>query len=90
MLADLLNGRADWITVVGHADDAPVARGAYRSNLALSEARAEAVASYLGASSPLQVRVESIGRGAAQPVADNRTAQGRMLNRRVEIFAGIR
>ncbi|MFJ4291703.1 DotU family type IV/VI secretion system protein [Cupriavidus sp. NPDC089707] len=89
-LADLLEGRADWITVVGHADDSPVARGAYGSNRALSQARAEAVASYLWASSPVQVRVEAVGRGAAQPVADNRTAEGRMLNRRLEIFAGIR
>ncbi|QEZ44191.1 hypothetical protein D2917_08070 [Cupriavidus oxalaticus] len=89
-LADLLDGRADWITVVGHADDSPVARGAYRSNQALSEARAEAVASYLRSISPAQVRAEAVGRGAAQPVADNRTAGGRMLNRRLEVFAGIR
>ncbi|MEM5429630.1 DotU family type IV/VI secretion system protein [Cupriavidus oxalaticus] len=89
-LADLLDGRAEWITVVGHADDSPMAQGAYRSNQALSEARAQEVAGYLQARGLAPVRVEAIGRGAAQPVADNRTAKGRLLNRRVEVFAGIR
>ncbi|MDK2660313.1 DotU family type IV/VI secretion system protein [Cupriavidus consociatus] len=89
-LADLLDGRADWITVVGHADDSPMARGAYRSNQALSESRAAEVAGYLQARALVPVQIESIGRGAAQPAADNRTAKGRLLNRRVEVFAGIR
>ncbi|MCY1268819.1 type VI secretion system peptidoglycan-associated domain protein [compost metagenome] len=89
-LADLLDGRADWITVIGHADDSPVAWGVYPSNQALSAARAEEVAGYLQARGLAPVRVETIGRGAAQPVADNRTAEGRRLNRRVEVFAGVR
>lgn len=89
-LADLLDGRADWITVVGHADDSPVAPGGYRSNQALSQARAQEVAGYLQARGLAAVRVDTIGRGAAQPVADNRTAGGRMLNRRIEVFASVR
>ena len=30
-------------------------------------------------------RITAIGRGEAEPVADNTTAEGRQLNRRVEI-----
>lgn len=69
--------------VVGHTD----AVGADADNLALSQARAEAVRTYLGARPALDgVTIAAEGRGEAEPVADNETEAGRGMNRRVEII----
>lgn len=68
------------VEVVGYTDS----QGAAAANQALSLRRAEAVAAILkesGASGSIRID----GRGAADPVADNATADGRALNRRVEI-----
>ena len=55
-------------------------------NIKLSEGRARAVKDYLikeaGVSSS---RITAVGHGKADPVADNKTAEGRAKNRRVEI-----
>ncbi len=55
-------------------------------NIKLSERRATAVRDYLikeaGISSS---RITAVGHGKADPVADNKTAEGRAKNRRVEI-----
>jgi len=55
-------------------------------NISLSERRAVAVKDYLikeaGVSSP---KIRVVGHGKADPVADNKTAEGRAKNRRVEI-----
>ncbi len=78
------------LLVVGHADDRKInANGnvPYADNMELSIARAEAVGSVLGeilGLPPAQVSIE--GRGDTDPVADNRSAEGRAQNRRVEIF----
>jgi outer membrane protein OmpA-like peptidoglycan-associated protein len=70
------------IKVVGHSDDA----GTPDYNLRLSEARARTVASYLAARgiSMDQISIES--RGSTQPLLSNTTAEGRQMNRRVDIF----
>jgi outer membrane protein OmpA-like peptidoglycan-associated protein len=70
------------IVVEGHTDS----RGAPESNLALSRARAEAVAQFLVARGIDVTRVSSNGLGAGRPVGDNETAEGRASNRRVEII----
>jgi outer membrane protein OmpA-like peptidoglycan-associated protein/ABC-type amino acid transport substrate-binding protein len=56
-------------------------------NLTLSERRALAVRSYVLQNFPniQAARFQTIGRGAANPVADNTTETGRQLNRRTEI-----
>ncbi len=54
-------------------------------NQSLSERRAEAVVAWLTARSIGAGRLQAAGYGEAQPVADNGTAEGRALNRRVEI-----
>jgi outer membrane protein OmpA-like peptidoglycan-associated protein len=53
----------------------------------LSRRRAEAVVAYLEEVNgvPLRRVLTPTGMGTSQPVADNSTAEGRALNRRVEV-----
>ena len=69
------------IIAVGHTDS--VGTDAY--NQRLSVRRADAVKSYLVAKGVEKNRVYTEGKGEKQPVADNKTAEGRAKNRRVEI-----
>ncbi|MGN6319835.1 type IVB secretion system protein IcmH/DotU [Trinickia sp.] len=73
------------VEVVGYADGIPAKAGDQRSNQALSEARAWQVAQRLIAAGVPPQRIRVSGKGDADPVGDNRTAQGRAQNRRVEI-----
>jgi len=89
---DAFVGRAsginlDVVVVVGHADLRE--KGGAAQNL--SEQRAAAVKAFLVRRGLEGNRVYAEGKGASQPVADNRTAEGRAKNRRVEIeVAGTR
>jgi OOP family OmpA-OmpF porin len=69
------------IIAVGHTDS--VGSDAY--NQKLSVKRAEAVKAYLTGKGVEKNRVYTEGKGEKQPVADNKTAEGRAKNRRVEI-----
>lgn len=69
------------ITIVGHTD----ATGSDDKNMELSQRRAEAVSRYLVTHGVPQDRVTSEGAGETQPIADNKSAEGRANNRRVEI-----
>jgi OmpA-OmpF porin, OOP family len=69
------------IIAVGHTDS--VGTDAY--NQRLSVRRAEAVKAYLVSKGIEKNRVYTEGKGEKQPVADNRTSEGRAKNRRVEI-----
>jgi OOP family OmpA-OmpF porin len=69
------------IIAVGHTD--AVGNDSY--NQRLSVRRAEAVKSYLVSKGIEKNRVYTEGKGEKQPVADNKTAEGRAKNRRVEI-----
>ncbi len=69
------------IIAVGHADSI----GTDEYNQKLSVRRAEAVKAYLTSKGIDKNRVYTEGKGEKQPVADNRTAEGRAKNRRVEI-----
>jgi OmpA-OmpF porin, OOP family len=69
------------IIAVGHTDS--IGTAAY--NQRLSVRRAEAVKAYLVSKGIEQNRIYTEGKGESQPVADNRTAEGRAKNRRVEI-----
>ena len=78
------------VVIAGHTDNVPVRRGGpYKSNLALSMARAAAVADFLLSQTPLDPkRVSTMGFGEYRPIADNATEAGRRKNRRVEIIVG--
>ena len=69
------------IIAVGHTDST----GPDAYNQKLSVRRAEAVKAYLMSKGIDKNRVYTEGKGEKQPVADNRTAEGRAKNRRVEI-----
>jgi OOP family OmpA-OmpF porin len=69
------------VIAVGHTDS--TGNAAY--NLALSTRRANAVKDYLVSKGIEKNRVYTEGKGLTQPVADNRTREGRAKNRRVEI-----
>jgi len=69
------------IEITGHTDST----GDHQYNQALSERRAESVASYLRSRSVLTARIATQGLGENYPVAANNTADGRAQNRRVEL-----
>ncbi len=69
------------IVAVGHTDS----KGSDASNQALSARRAEAVKAYLVSRGIEKNRVYTEGKGSKQPVADNKTVEGRAKNNRVEI-----
>ena len=75
------------IEVEGHTDNVPiVSPGKYEDNDVLSMYRALNVADYIRDASSLNpAHIKSSGRGEYMPIADNSTAEGRALNRRVEI-----
>lgn len=70
------------ILVVGHTD----AMGDAGFNQQLSFNRASVVSNYLAQQGLDARRIRAEGRGAAQPVSDNATVEGRARNRRVEII----
>ena len=69
-----------WI-IAGHTDN----QGAAAHNQTLSEARAKSVVTWLNGHGVDVNRLVPQGFGATRPVADNATANGRALNRRVEV-----
>lgn len=69
------------IEVAGHTDST----GSDQLNQALSERRAQSVASYLSSHGVKSQRLITIGAGETRPVASNDTEQGKAANRRVEL-----
>ncbi|WP_231996678.1 OmpA family protein [Helicobacter cinaedi] len=69
------------VTVVGFTDNT----GSDKTNLALSKKRAESVAAYLQNQKVKTERFVVDGLGESDPIASNKTAEGRAKNRRVEI-----
>jgi OOP family OmpA-OmpF porin len=69
------------VIAIGHADS--IGSDAYNQKLSLR--RAESVKAYLVSKGIEPNRVYTEGKGEKQPVADNKTREGRAKNRRVEI-----
>jgi outer membrane protein OmpA-like peptidoglycan-associated protein len=70
--------------VYGHTDNA----GSDKTNIPLSEQRADAVKNYLLKKGLKSNRIETKGYGSTKPIADNNNAEGKAKNRRVEIVLG--
>ncbi|HET8696261.1 MAG TPA: OmpA family protein, partial [Gammaproteobacteria bacterium] len=77
------------VKLIGYTDDAPLSERnerIYGSHEGLSRARARRVALALQEALHLPTAaIDSDGRGTARPLGSNATAQGRALNRRVEV-----
>jgi len=73
------------IAVCGHTDADPIVRSNWKSNVALSQARAGAVAKYLIEKGVAIGRLRVIGYGAQWPLGAEHTAEQTAANRRVEI-----
>jgi len=73
--------KQSFVDVLGHTDST----GTAASNQALSQRRAQAVASHLSANGVNSVRIATRGYGSSAAIADNGTESGRAINRRVEI-----
>lgn len=70
------------VSIIGHTDST----GSDAINNPLSVNRAAATRDYLAARGVSSGRMTIAGNGSRQPVADNATAAGRAMNRRVEIY----
>lgn len=77
LLNDYPNVRVE---IAGHTDS----RGSKTKNMKLSQARADAVREYLIGKGIAADRLVAKGYGSAEPVASNKTAEGREENRRIE------
>ncbi|WP_051219893.1 OmpA family protein [Rheinheimera baltica] len=81
-VANALNNVAfSRVVVLGYTDSS----GKLAHNNMLSQQRADQVRSFLIKQGIATDRVSAEGRGPAEPIADNKTAQGRAANRRVEL-----
>jgi len=69
------------MVVQGHTDSV----GSESSNQDLSERRAQAVVEYLVGRGIDRSRLDAVGFGESTPVATNDTAEGRQINRRIEV-----
>jgi outer membrane protein OmpA-like peptidoglycan-associated protein len=73
--------KSNSIVIEGHTD----ARGGADYNATLSLHRAQAVERFLEGQGVSDEALKSVGRGESEPIADNKSAEGRANNRRVEI-----
>jgi OOP family OmpA-OmpF porin len=86
-VAKLRGVDVEMVIATGHTDS--VGTDAY--NQKLSERRAAAVKDYLVTKGIPAAKITTIGKGESQPVATNKTAEGRQKNRRVDIeFKGVK
>ena len=84
-VADALVTQPGDVMVSGYTDNQPIRTARYPSNFELSRERAEQVAAILKSRGVAGNRIRAQGLGDAQPVADNKTPEGRARNRRVEV-----
>jgi OOP family OmpA-OmpF porin len=70
------------VDVEGHTDS----RGSDKYNMKLSQRRADAVKKYLVDKGEKADKITPVGKGEAEPIADNKTDKGRFENRRVEVL----
>ena len=75
------------IVIEGHTDNVPQTNTVkYKNNLWLSSARATTVLEYLTEVEHMDPKkLSASGKGEYEPIASNKTAEGRQKNRRVEI-----
>jgi len=86
-IAQALDKEPGPIYVTGHTDNVkPKVSSAFKSNYDLSVARAKSVEEVLAKSLTDPSRIKVDGKGDLEPIGDNKTAEGKAQNRRVEIM----
>jgi chemotaxis protein MotB len=86
IIRGVLKNTQGQIYVEGHTDNVPISTAAFRSNWALSSARAVSVAHGLFQDGAMdENRFTVTGYASTRPLASNDTAEGRTRNRRVEV-----
>ncbi|MBA3448996.1 MAG: type VI secretion system protein TssL [Pseudaminobacter sp.] len=86
-VAEALDKEPGPINVIGHTDSVkPKISSPFKSNHDLSVARAQSVEAVLAKTLSDPARIKVDGKGDLEAIADNKTAEGRALNRRVEIM----
>jgi OOP family OmpA-OmpF porin len=70
------------VVITGHTDNV----GGQKFNQTLSLKRAQAVKNWLVKKGIASNRMRTVGRGENEPVASNKTEEGRLQNRRIEFF----
>ncbi len=80
-IADVAKACPGTLRIEGHTDGT----GSRDANLALSQARAEAVRDALASRGVSRDRLIAVGLGPDEPVASNATAEGKARNRRIEL-----
>ena len=80
-LAATSSSCADTFVIEGHTDS----RGSEAYNQELSQRRAQAVVEYLIQRGVDSNQLRAIGYGELRPIGDNSTAEGRLMNRRIEV-----
>lgn len=74
------------VEITGHTDNVPITSANFKDNNWLSSARALNAAEYLIDTTGLNPsNIKYSGRGEYEPIADNKTEEGRAKNRRIEI-----
>jgi outer membrane protein OmpA-like peptidoglycan-associated protein len=81
LAAYLLENNGVEAEIIGHTDS----DGDAEKNRMLSQRRAEAVRHYLMQNGVDGKRIKATGKGESEPVTENETAEGRAMNRRVEV-----
>lgn len=81
-IADTVKAQGGSMKIIGHTDNT----GSLELNQNLSQARADSVANYMFSQGIPFSTVQTKGMAYYSPVADNKTEEGRSLNRRVEII----
>lgn len=84
-LAKILGQSGSDIRIEGHTDNVPIHNARFSSNWDLSTARATAVVRFFIRDGISPARMAASGYAQYHPVATNDTAQGRAMNRRVDL-----
>jgi type VI secretion system protein ImpK len=85
-IAAALNTVPGSLTIVGHTDNQPIHNLRFPSNFELSLARAETVRDLMLKRQVAADKIKVDGKGEKEPIADNKTPEGRETNRRIEFI----
>ena len=88
-LTPLLQPSFGLIYIEGHTDDRPINTAKFPSNWELGAARATSVLHFLASQQIEVARMRAVTYADTQPVADNKTDEGRQKNRRVKIVIKV-